>query len=92
MVDGAGPDKLVTSPNLPGTGAFEKGAAIDPDEAAREAAKARQVVKRYRVLEKHIVSDNGSRVALTPGKVIDSLNYNIERLQKQGVKLEEVTS
>ncbi len=63
---------------------------------AVEAAK-RAVVKRYEVEDNNrghsrLVSTRGSlgQARLSPGKVVDSLNYDIEGLRRQGVKLKEL--
>lgn len=70
------------------------------DEAAEgyamEAAKKAKV-RKYRVVDNNQgkarnVSGTGSlgQARMPPGKEVDSLNYNIESLRKQGIKLEEI--
>lgn len=68
-------------------------------ESARlgEEARKRAKVRRYRVFDNNagkgrLASTPGSagRAKLNPGKEIDSLNYDVEALKKQGVKLEEI--
>lgn len=40
----------------------------------------------------NVLDKNGYRTRLHPGKEIDDLNYNIDRLRKQGIKLTEITA
>lgn len=68
------------------TEAVEVGSAVrDDPEAEAEAPKA----KWYRVIRGGIVLDGGFRARLKEGKEINSLNYNIRRLQQQGIVLQE---
>lgn len=62
-------------------------------EQAREKAK----VRRYRVVDNNngkarLANTAGShgRARFHPGKEVDSLNYDIDALRKQGVRLEEI--
>ena len=61
--------------------------AVDPNENADSPTVRRFVVEK----EKNI-SQNGIRSILREGKEIDELNYDIVALQKQGVKLREITA
>lgn len=59
-------------------------------EAAPAPKAARE--RKFRVMETMTVSRGASHYVLTAGKVISSLGYNIEQLEKHGVKLTEVTA
>lgn len=61
----------------------------DDEESVEETVKTR----RYRVLaDKPIVDPtSGSRTKLREGKEISSAHYNIRDLQRQGVKLQDIT-
>jgi hypothetical protein len=48
--------------------------------------------RKFRVMETTTVSRGASHYVLTAGKTISSLGYNIEQLEKHGVKLTEVTA
>lgn len=95
--------RLLDAPDgadLPALQAAYRAAKHDHDEAAAMyAAEARKKaeVKRYRVVDNNagkgrLASTPGShgRARLSPGKVIDSLNYDVAALRSQGVKLEEI--
>jgi hypothetical protein len=56
--------------------------------AAPKAARER----KFRVMETMTVSRGASHYVLTAGKVISSLGYDIDQLEKHGVKLTEVTA
>jgi len=49
-----------------------------------------KVPRVFRVKEDKRALVNGYRTILRAGKEIDTLNYDIRRLQSQGVKLEEI--
>jgi hypothetical protein len=46
------------------------------------------VVKRYVVIKGGTILQGGFRTKLTEGKVIDSLNYDIQHLQRQGIRVQ----
>jgi len=46
--------------------------------------------KYYRVVKGGMVLENGFRTRMTEGKELDSLNYDIRRLQQQGIRVEEI--
>lgn len=59
------------------------------DEAANEESKA--VVDKYIVTRGGMILANGSRTRMAEGKLVDSLNYNIAKLKRQGIKLRPAT-
>lgn len=73
------------NPSLLGKRAAEKAAA------ARPAAPAPKRENRfYKVLEDKQVPRTGGHDLLRAGKEIQSANYDVDLLRKQGVKLEEI--
>ncbi len=59
---------------------------VTEEEQAKNAEVAVQV-QRYIVEADREVGINGHRCKLRTGKILDSLNYDIRKLQQQGVKL-----
>lgn len=47
-------------------------------------------VHRYTVVADKQILSNGFRTTLKAGKIVDSLNYDIKHLKKQGVRLQRV--
>ena len=74
--------KLSPSPE-----SYEAGSAIrDEDmEAALDAPKPLW----YRVIVGGTVLENGFRTRMKEGKELNSFNYNIRKLQQQGIKLQQ---
>lgn len=68
--------------------ATDKNPRLDEDAQAQAADKRRF----YRVLKGGQFADphSKSRATLKAGKEIDSLNYNVRELQKQGIVLERI--
>lgn len=78
------PDVRLDDPSAMTAGTVGSAVRDDPDAEA-EAPKP----KWYRVIKGGIVLDGGFRARLKEGKEINSLNYNIRRLQQQGIMLQE---
>lgn len=57
---------------------------------SKEQADAGPKVQQYRVMEDARYSVHGHVTTLRKGKLIDERNYDIEKVKKQGIKLEEV--
>lgn len=47
-------------------------------------------VKRYEVTNAGRVMNRGQPVAMKPGKIVDTLNYDVPTLQKQGLQMREL--
>ncbi len=60
--------------------------ATAKNKAAPEPTKP---VTYARVIRGGPVLENGFRTQLKEGKIVDSLNYNLKRLQQQGIRLEK---
>jgi len=84
MRKATGQDDKNESVQVLGNGPIPDVRLADPDAEA-EAPKP----KWYRVIKGGIVLDGGFRARLKEGKEINSLNYNIRRLQQQGIMLQE---
>lgn len=61
------------------------GSAVDPD--ATPPREPPPEVERYVVVKEAIFTDRGHRVRLPVGKVIDSLNYDVRHIIRQGVRV-----
>lgn len=55
---------------------------------ATENARSSPTVKRYVVVRGGAALVNGLRTIIKEGKVIDALNYDIQHLQRQGIRLQ----
>lgn len=66
-------------------------AAIVSESFRPEDAEGSPVVRRFLVLAEKNISHSGVRSILREGKEIDENNYDIGSLQRQGVKLREIT-
>ena len=64
---------------------IKPGAEVDDSEAAALAPK----VRWFRVKKGGTVLENGFRTRLKEGKEINTANYNVRKLQQQGIQLEE---
>lgn len=64
-----------------------RGSAVDEEG---EPAEPPREVLRYVVLREALYTDNGHRVRLPLGKVIDSNNYDIKRVIRAGVRLKQL--
>lgn len=64
-----------------------RGSAVDPE--ALEAAGPAETI-RFIVLRDCKFTDRGHRVSVIRGKIIDSLNYNINHLRRQGVRMKQL--
>lgn len=60
----------------------------DATSKNKSDSKAAPEVRRYVVVQGGSVLENGFRTTLRVGKVIDSLNYDVKRLQQQGIRLQ----
>ena len=70
----------------PNASSYEAGSAVTEEDL--EAAKNAPKLLWYRVLVGGNVLENGFRTRMKEGKEINSFNYNIRRLQQQGIKLQ----
>lgn len=59
------------------------GSVVDPDAPP-------PIVERWVVLRDCQFTDRGFRVKFTAGKTVDSLNYDVKHLIRQGVKLKKL--
>lgn len=62
----------------------------DATEKNTRAAAEVPPPKWYRVIKGGLVLEGGFRATLKPGKELNELNYNVRRLQQQGIVLEEI--
>lgn len=63
-----------------------RGSAVVPNPDAEAAAPK---PSWYRVIKGGTVLENGFRTRMKEGKEINNINYNIRRLQQQGIVLQE---
>lgn len=69
------------------------GSVVTEEDLAKEGGDP---IRRFEVLETKVVSTgsgvhgSGYRTKMNAGKVIDSLNFDVELLKKQGLKLREL--
>lgn len=61
--------------------------AVDPDVDPKEGPKVRKFV----IMRGGVAQVGGFRAKLKEGKEVDTLNYNIRDLQRQGIQLREIT-
>lgn len=66
-----------------------RGSAVDPEDV-NQPDEEPPVVERWIVLRDANFTDNGHRVKVTRGKILDTLNYKIPHLLKQGVRLKKL--
>jgi hypothetical protein len=64
-----------------------RGSAVDEEEKPGEPPPE---VLRFVVLRDAQFTHNGHRVSMKTGKVIDSLNYDVRHLRRQGVHLKQL--
>lgn len=60
------------------------------DEGQEPPAEAAAVVDRYVVLRDATFTHRGHRVKMNVGKVVDSLNYDVKHLLRQGVRMKKL--
>ena len=65
-----------------------KGSAVKPSDDEPEGPR----VRYFTVVRGGVAQVNGFRTRLKEGKEIDTLNYNIRALQRQGIRLAEIDS
>lgn len=83
----ASPKKAVAEEALAEAEDAKADAAEDKDKPAPPTA----VKKFYRVTRGGMVrAETGHRTRMHDGKIVDTANYNIERLRQQGITMEEV--
>ena len=66
-------------------GKIRGSAVVDDKDAAALAPKP----KWYRVIRGGTILENGFRTRMKEGKEINNVNYNIRRLQQQGIAVQE---
>ena len=82
------PAAAVPDGSIPEASGAVRGSALEKNPEPREEATP---PKRYRVLgDKMFMDRHGYRAKMREGKEIDSHNYDIAALRRQGIKLEEI--
>lgn len=76
---------------LPDVGSEPRVVGNALDRAPKRAEELQAQVRYFRVLRGgYFLDRSGVRALMREGKEIDNLNYDIRRLQQQGIKLQEI--
>ena len=89
-----GEDKPASPKKAAAEEALAEAEAEKTDEAEKddEPKPPAAVKKFYRITRGGMVrAETGHRTRMHDGKIVDTANYNLERLRQQGIKMEEVS-